>query len=481
MRKKITLITLLYLILNMSYPCTIGVASNSINESNRPILWKSRDISPTTINTVRHVDILNYDFLGVTSPGQNRMWMGINEEGLALANSLSNDLTVSEGTFNNGNLIFNALGTCSDLEDLEDYLDFLNASSLDLELRGNFVAFDASGSSKLYEVNNNNYWTFPTNSLNNPFQIRTNHSINGGGMEGIERLVRSRNILENLVTTNQLNVTNLLSQHTRDVSDAHSQALDLPWEYGDPTPLLDTSYSINRSNTISAVVIEGVGPDEDPKLTTMWLIMGNPFVSYAIPLLVDLDLNLSILNSISENSPELVARLWSSDNDYLLDTSKFLSEDFSLLQEITSRESQIYSTFEELKYEWLEDDINDSIIASYINEQASQALNFSTQVLHNFTSIHDSEIALDSNLKVFPNPFYNNLEISLKTDKHEDGKLKIYNIRGQLVTEYKITSNEKSLIWDGKNSKKEKMPAGLYIISYQSSQKHEVTKAILMK
>lgn len=481
MKKILVLLIFMLFKINAIFPCTIGIASNSITTSNRPILWKSRDINPTTINTLRHADNLNYEFIGVTSPGENRMWMGVNEEGLAIANSLSNDLTVTEGEFNNGNLIYNSLGTCSDLEDFEDYLDFLTNSSIDLELRGNFVAFDASGQSKLYEINNSNYWIFEASPETSPYQIRTNHSVNGGGMDGIERFLRSNNIITELIENNQLSVNNLLFDHIRDVSDAQSQAYELPSNFGDPTPLIDTSYSIDRRNTISAVVIEGVAPGQDPKLTTMWLIMGNPFVSYAIPLVPFLSPNLSVFNSLSENSPELVNKLWSSDNDFLLDTSKFLHPNFSLLEELYSRELTSYIAFEELKEDWQEDDIDELIIIDYINDQANQALAFSSDLLYNFTSNYNTELAKASNLNIFPNPFVDKLAIDFKNSKQTEGKLRIYNIRGQLIREFSTNSKSTSLEWDGKNSDNLELPSGIYLIRYENGNQVESRKAVLLK
>lgn len=481
MKKKIILLILLYILVRDIFPCTIGVANPSITTSGRPILWKSRDINPNTVNTIRKVDDLTYDFIGVTSPGENRMWMGVNEEGFALANSLSNDLTVAEGNFNNGNLIFNALGNCSNLDDFENYLDYLTSSTLDLELRGNFVAFDGDGQTKLYEVNNSAYWIFPATTTTSPFQIRTNHSINGGGLEGFERFIRSQDIVASMVFNNELNVNNLLMHHIRDVSDSQSQAYQLPWTYGDPSPLLDTNFSINRRNTISAVVIEGAFSNQDTDLTTMWLIMGNPFTSYALPLVPKHQPNYSTYNNLSENSSELVNILWNSENNYLLDTSKFVNPNFSLMGEFQTLESQTYQTFEDLKEDYEDDEISESYLINYMNEKASQALAFSNQVLYNFTPNNDVEISQTSHLHLNPNPFTESLSISFTNEKKTPTSIKIYNLKGQLVKEY--TSNEKTgkIKWNGDSIDKKKLPSGIYLVRYENSKEVITKKVLLMK
>ena len=480
MKNKIILILIFVIYTLVAYPCTIGIASPTITASGKPILWKSRDIGPNTINTIRYVDNLTYNFVGISTPGENRVWMGVNEMGLSIANSLSNDLTIDEGTFNNGNLIFNSLGLFASLSEFEDYLEFLVNSNLDLELRGNFVAFDSTGTTKLYEINNNNFWIFETEDEIQPYLLRTNHSVNGGGIDGIERLIRSNTIIGILVESNELSVNKLLTKHVRDVSDIFSQPYDLPWQYGDPTPLLNTTYSINRANTISAVVIEGIQAGQSPQLTTMWLIMGNPFTTYAIPLLPNLRPNFSNINNISENSPELVNILWDSDNSFYLDTSKFIKPNFSLLSELESNENRIYSSFEELKTQWVSDEITNTQITSYINQEVESALVFSSELFYNFTPNSNNDITPLLTLKIYPNPFTTNLTIETKAKQPDNGSVKIYNIRGQLVKNIKSLPDNISK-WNGENNANQPLPPGIYLIKYESDRESVTRKVVLMK
>ncbi|MBI9030653.1 T9SS type A sorting domain-containing protein [bacterium] len=460
--------------------CTIGIASNTITASNKPILWKSRDISPNTINTLRYVDNLTYRFVGVASPNENRMWMGVNEMGFALANSLSNDLTVDVGEFNNGNLIYNSLGLVSNLDEFENYLDFLTTNStIDLELRGNFVAFDAQGNTKLYEVNNNSYWIFETDEVFNPYLLRTNHSVNGGGIDGIERLVRSTDIIQDLANNNQLSVQNIISKQIRDVSDHQSQPLDLPWAIGDPSPLYNTYYSICRRNTISAVVIEGVQAGEDPKLTTLWLLMGNPFVTHAIPIFPTLRPNLPVINNLSENSPELVNILWNEDNMFLLDTSKFVNDNFSLLPTLEDKETELYETIEQMKNEWINQEIDANNLTSFINQEASSALTFSSELFINFTPNDNYEVLPITRLTSYPNPFQKQVTIEFRSNNN-NGLVNIYNLKGQLVKTITQTK-QKSVLWDGRDSNNKNMPNGIYLIKYKNASETAIGKVLLMK
>ncbi len=482
MKHKIILLIIFILSIIEVFACTIGIASNDITTSNKPILWKSRDISPSTTNTIRYVENLTYKFVGVTTLNENRAWMGVNEMGFALANSLSNDLTVDTGVFNNGNLIYNSLGLVGDLTEFENYLDFLTtSSSLDLELRGNFVAFDAQGNSKLYEVNNNNYWIFETDDVQYPYLLRTNHSINGGGFEGIERLIRSTAIIQDLVNNNELSVPKLLLKQVRDVSDSESQPFLLPWDFGDETPIFYTDYSICRRSTISAVVIEGIEEGEAPELTTMWLIMGNPFVTYAIPLLPTIKPSLEAINSLSENSPELVNILWNEANDFLLDTSHFVNSDnFSLLQTFSERESQLYQSMEVIKSQWSNNIITDNDVRAFVNQQVATTVDFSTDLFYNFTPNFDSDVDSIPDLSIYPNPFKYNLTINSEATKLGEVSIKIYNLKGQLVRTLD-NSHKGKFIWNGKNDKNEKLSNGVYLIKIDSKGSSRTQKVVLLK
>lgn len=463
-----------------AFPCTIGVSSPEIAVANKPLLWKSRDISPNTLNTIRFVENMTYKFVAISTANQNTAWMGVNEMGFAIANSLANDLTVDTGVFYNGNLMYNALGLAANLADFENYLSYLTShNSLDLELRGNFVAFDATGNTRLYEVNNNNYWVFETDAQN-PYLLRTNHSVNGGGSEGIERLLRSTAIIEDLVSDNELTVPNLLIKQIRDISDVQSQPFALPWAFGDASPFYATDYSICRRNTIAAVVIEGIEAGQDPKLTTMWLIMGNPFISYAIPIFPTSKPNLAPIINLSENSPELANILWNSDNDYLLDTSHFInSNNFSLMETLSSTEFELYQATEILKTEWSNNLISDANVREFVNLQAASCLNFSTQLFTNFTPNYNAEVTPLIELNVYPNPFSSNLTLEVSATKGSEGKVSVYNLKGQFVKTVKSAGNNK-FYWDGRNSDHEKMAAGIYLIKYETKSE-SVTKKVVFK
>ena len=90
-------------------------------------------------------------------------------------------------------------------------------------------------------------------------------------------------------------------------------------------------------------------------------------------------------------------------------------------------------------------------------------------------NIHNNEISLSS----YPNPFTNSTIISLygTTNLHELSRIKIYNIKGQLVRELKI--NE--VVWDGKDEKGKEVKNGVYFCTIQSGKELYVQKVVLMR
>jgi hypothetical protein len=88
---------------------------------------------------------------------------------------------------------------------------------------------------------------------------------------------------------------------------------------------LHTNYTIDRPSTASATVIHGVRPGEDPSHTTMWVALGEPLTSIAVPLWV------------SAGQPP--AELWEGKDAPLTRESERLK---SLLRPLKSTERQEY-------------------------------------------------------------------------------------------------------------------------------------------
>ncbi len=76
----------------------------------------------------------------------------------------------------------------------------------------------------------------------------------------------------------------------------------------------------------------------------------------------------------------------------------------------------------------------------------------------------------DNSIKAFPNPFKNNIEISLSS-KDELKKLEIYNVMGQCIKVFEVNSNNNKYQWDGTNNDGVEINPGVYIIVAQYKDK----------
>ncbi len=83
--------------------------------------------------------------------------------------------------------------------------------------------------------------------------------------------------------------------------------------------------------------------------------------------------------------------------------------------------------------------------------------------------------------KAYPNPFRSKTKIDFYSPNH-NSNLKIYNIRGELVKEFK--SHEKgnsSIIWDGTNNNNKEVASGVYLYRLDNSAGNKTNKVLYIK
>lgn len=267
--------------------CTTAVVSGAATPDGRPLLWKNRD----TDNRDNRVVLVNDGPLAavaVTSAGtSSSVWMGVNAEGFAIENSDSEDL---EGTSDSGNGTFmrRALSTCSTVADFEALLVQTNTAGRTTQ--ANYGVIDAAGGAALFEVGNHTFRKYDaTDPVDAPngFIVRTNFAFTGDGSgTGQVRYARALDLLTAAALSGTLTHAFILRSAARDLRNDVVDPYPLPYEGGQdgrPAGFTRTVYSINRTTTRSAAVFRGVLPGEDPRLTTMWTILGEPACSIALP------------------------------------------------------------------------------------------------------------------------------------------------------------------------------------------------------
>ena len=291
------------------FACTTAVISGKATNDGRPILWKNRDTS------YRHNELViindgRYRVLAVVNAGSRKsVWMGVNEVGFCIENSLSKDLSdeassekeTSASGPGNGGLMKTALQTCATVEDFRKLLEDTNQSGRKTD--ANFGVIDAKGGAAIFEAGSSSYVMFDANDPDiapNGYVIRTNFATTArelspsptpqdlGDIYSSERFCRACKLLKPLHETG-INVAYVLRNLTRDLSG----------QDGTPYPgsvngfeeeipeVIPTDQTISRTTTVSAAVFHGVRPGENPAMTTMWTMLGDPKFSIAVPCWVD--------------------------------------------------------------------------------------------------------------------------------------------------------------------------------------------------
>lgn len=280
--------------------CTTIVASGRATVDGRPLLWKNRDTSQRH-NEVVWSDEGRFAYVAVVNAGsRGSIWQGINEAGFCVQNSVIKDLPGgSESGPGNGGFMKLALETCESVADFEALLEKTNSSGR--RTKANFGVIDSRGGACLFEAGHKSYTKFDANDPEvapHGYVVRANFTFTGTGPD-IEsgtlslsdiysgrRYLRAEQLCRKLPQGEKLSAPLILRRFARDLADEEGVAYACSINGGldGVAPEgIEMEATINRHKTMSATVIQGVRPGEDPRLTTMWTILGEPIFSVAVP------------------------------------------------------------------------------------------------------------------------------------------------------------------------------------------------------
>ncbi len=179
-----------------------------------------------------------------------------------------------------------ALRTCRTVGDLEELVKRRQGKRLGV--RTNFFAIDAEGGAVIIETHNHGYTRYDASAFPAQRVANTNFSRSGGENDGSGylRFDRESELLK-AVAPEALDAGTVFRLLSRDLGHALVQhpARDA-WKSipADRPYWIHTNYTIDRPSTASAVVIQGVVPGQDPAHTTMWVALGEPVTTIAVPL-----------------------------------------------------------------------------------------------------------------------------------------------------------------------------------------------------
>jgi hypothetical protein len=273
--------------------CTSAIITGKITADGRPLLWKHRDTDNEN-NRMAFIKGKKYDFLALlNSPDEDGIaWTGSNSAGFSIMNTASYNLkddTIT-GMDMEGVLMYKALAECRNLADFETFLDHYPRP---MRVEANFGAIDAEGAAAYYEVNN---FTWTKIDANDPkiaphgYLIYTNFSYTGRFNEGMGyiRHQTATDIISRQAPLKNISPQWIFNHLSR--SFYHSllgvDLLDAEFSPEKASGWASDQDFIPRKITSASLVIQGVKPNENPEMTTVWTVLGYPPVGVAIPMWV---------------------------------------------------------------------------------------------------------------------------------------------------------------------------------------------------
>ncbi len=272
--------------------CTTAVVTGAATADARPILWKNRDTDSRS-NKVVYVPAQPYAYLAVVDAASSSgriAWGGLNAAGFAIINSVAYNLPRTAGEMEDleGFVMADALRLCATVEEFES---FLKANlGPDLGSRTNYCVIDAQGGAAIFEVHNHGYKRLDASATTEGYLLNTNFSRSGTVDQGAGYLrFDQESQLFKGVPAGKVTYRFVLQDVSRDLG--HALLRHPPrssWrEFPSATPVwVHSNYTINRLSTASSILIHGVKKGEDPRQATLWVILGEPVCSIAVPLWV---------------------------------------------------------------------------------------------------------------------------------------------------------------------------------------------------
>jgi len=144
----------------LSEACTSAIVAASATADGRPILWKHRDTSASNNFLYRVEQPGKIGFVGLFNGADelnlDEAWMGMNDAGFAIMNTVAYNLPANEPDWidREGVVMSMALASCRTVDDFERLLKQLPRP---MGVRTNFGVIDAEGNGAYFETDDYNY------------------------------------------------------------------------------------------------------------------------------------------------------------------------------------------------------------------------------------------------------------------------------------------------------------------------------------
>jgi len=293
--KLLTVLLLVRLCALDAMACTTAMVSRSATNDGTPLLWKNRDTGDQS-NKVIYVNAMPYTYLAIVNhddSSERLAWGGVNSAGFAIEDSdaYNLDLVAKAERPNSENQVAtfmaDALRTCATVDDFEA----LVKKSMGPTFNGtsNYGVIDAHGGVASFEVSLKNYKRYDAKDTDAKYVLKTNFSWIGPDAtgHGYTRFDRETTLFNKA----NGNISNkfVLEGPARDLgSNLLHNPSPADWKtFPADTPYwVQADFTIDRDTTASTILIRGVHAGEDPLHSTLWIILGEPLCSIAVPLWV---------------------------------------------------------------------------------------------------------------------------------------------------------------------------------------------------
>ncbi len=482
--------------------CTIGVFSGRATTDGRPILWKNRDITEPVQKFCYYAPVIvngdtTLDYIAdANSRDTTRVYMGLNSAGFAVINGNSYNLGDERPDgIDDGSIMAMALGHCRTLADFERLLDV--TSAMGRKDSWNYGAIDAFGHAALYECGNFSYVKYNANDSigdGNGLILRATFSFSGGSNhDGLPRFKRATDLVRERMRAQGIDPQFIFHTLCRDLANPIANPYPLPYDgsqNGRPAGfILVHDVSINRDISRSVAVIRGVAPGEDPRLATLYGMIGQPVVSVPYPLWVESRSVPRVINSgyqvpMYAQVLQRLSKLYSLPGDgQYLDSRYLINKDsVGMFTYILPIESNMLDSVDTLLESWrheipssgefarTQNTLADSIYGAYLRIPWT----FSSELAQN----GDGEPALSN----YPNPFNANTTINMFGFAPDERiNIMIYDLTGREVREFHPHAGQAGIVWDGKDGNANQLSSGVYFIKAAAPSRTVTTKALLIK
>lgn len=376
--KKFFLLNLMLLLSIASFACTSMLISGKRTPDGHPLLLKNRD-TDNLRNYVLSMQGEKYRFMGMCADSDIEhinVWSGHNEVGFAIINTAAYNLN-GEGTdhstnipsasrrgvrlYDEGYIMRQALAKCASLQEFEQFLDTVTHVDID----ANFGVIDALGNGAYYEVGNTGdverftvrYLKFDVNDPSvapEGYILRTNFGVSGNRKED-KGVCRFMAITEYMAAQSEFSARKFVTEIPRLLKHGltHLDIHDFAPADRETTTYFPFRDFIPRYITSCVQLIQGVAPGQDPSLCVAWTIVGHPFTTIALPLVLHPEVILPRMVTATDDggSPlnhwglALKDQLFTLDrdnsHDYINVASLWNKAGTGILQQILSLETKL--------------------------------------------------------------------------------------------------------------------------------------------